>query len=105
MTQYLGICMVVVVVGLVIAVLAKLVTGGILEEIDKIRWKRAQRTAALLVSIMANSAEGVTKFVNAVKEGIELDEEYDKEKTEKASKEALTKLMKEMNEEMSKRVK
>lgn len=105
MTQYLGICMVVVVVGLVIAVLAKLVTGGILEEIDRIRWKRAQRKAALFVSTMTSSAEGITKFVNAVKEGVELDEKYDKEKTEKASKEAFTKLMKEMNEEINKRVK
>ena len=43
MTAYLGICMVILVTGLVISILARLVTGGILDEFERIRQKRSEK--------------------------------------------------------------
>lgn len=76
MEQYLGICMVVVVTGLVIAVLAKLVTGGILEEIDRYRTRRAKRWANIFLDSIKASIDYVPKMLNHVKEAAELDEKY-----------------------------
>lgn len=75
MTQYLGICMVVLVSALCIAVLARLVTGGILEEIEKIRDKRRQRRVKLLVDAIKDTVPYVERYVKSAKEAMKMDKE------------------------------
>ena len=79
MTQYLGICMVVIVAGLVIAVLAHLVTSGILEEIERIKKKRYEHRMSVLVTALKESTGLMKEYIGYVKEGMEIDKEYGKD--------------------------
>jgi len=85
MTQYLGISMVIVVTALCIAILAKLVTGNILDEFERIRSRRAKRRAEAFVAALKGGLEYGTKYMNYVKEAVELDKKYGAEGNKYAS--------------------
>lgn len=74
MTQYLGICLVVLVIGLVLAVLARLMTGGILEEIEKIRQKRFERRLKMFMAGLDSVTRAMKKYLVTIK-GIVSEEE------------------------------
>lgn len=103
MTQYLGICMVIVVTGLVIAVLAKLVTGNILEEFERVGQRRRQRKLEVFIKALEGSAKYIQEFVKNLKEVDILEKKAkenasDKEVSE-AGWEAFKKTMNEMTDE------
>lgn len=68
MMSYLGACMVIIVTGLVVAVLSRLVTGGILDEIERVAQKRRQRKLETMCKIMESAAKYVTVYVDKLKE-------------------------------------
>ena len=76
MTEYLGISMCVAVTGLVIAVLARLVTGGILDEIERIRHARFERRIKLLVGAFKDAEKWVNRYMSNLREAAEMDEKY-----------------------------
>ena len=97
MTQYLGICMVVIVTGLVIAVLAHLVTSGILEEIERIKKKRYEHRMTVLVAALKESTGLMKEYIGYVKEAMEIDKKYGKEAakyTEEAAKSTVDEYLK-----------
>ena len=67
MTQYLGICMVIVVTGLVLAVVARLVTGGILEEIERIKKQRTARKLKAFTEVMTVLSKEITNNIDKLK--------------------------------------
>lgn len=67
MNDYLGISMVIIVAGLVIAVLARLVTGGILDEIERIRKNRSVRNAKIAQELMKDAVIYFSKFNEELK--------------------------------------
>ena len=98
MTQYLGICMVVIVTGLVIAVLAHLVTSGILEEIERIKKKRYEHRMTVLAATLKESTGMFKDFISYAKEAAEMDKKYGEEGkkySDEAFKKATDKYMKE----------
>ena len=98
MTQYLGICMVVIVTGLVIAVLAHLVTSGILEEIERIKKKRYEHRMTVLAATLKDSIGMFKDFIGYAKEAAEMDKKYGEEGkkySDEAFKKATDKYMKE----------
>ncbi len=68
MMSYLGACMVIIVTGLVVAVLSRLVTGGILDEIERVAQKRRQRKLETMCRMMESAAKYVTVYVDKLKE-------------------------------------
>ena len=68
MMSYLGACMVIIVTGLVVAVLSRLVTGGILDEIERFADKRRKRKIEMVGKMMENAAKYVTVYVDKFKE-------------------------------------
>lgn len=98
MTQYLGICMVVIVTGLVIAVLAHLVTSGILEEIERIKKRRYEHRMAVLATALKESTGMFKNFISYAKEAAEMDKKYGEEGkkySDEAFKKAVDEYMKE----------
>ena len=87
MQQYLGICLVILVTGLVIAVLARLVTGGILDEIEKIRMRRSERKMKQLSIILEELSKYATKCMQDFREMAEKDRKSKNERYEKFKKE------------------
>ena len=100
MTQYLGICMVIIVVGLVLAVLAKLVTGNILDEFERIREKRMARKLKAFGTVLESSMKYTGKLLEYVKEATKMDEEAAKkgelDKARKNADEALKRTLRDM---------
>lgn len=107
MMEYLGICMVVVVVGLVIAVLAKLVTAHILDEFERIRQKRAARGLEVFLKALEGSAKFTTRFVELLKEADGLERtakaEGRSESLKKNSEECFDKTLDELKKELDKK--
>ena len=68
MMSYLGACMVIIVTGLVVAVLSRLVTGGILDEIERFADKRRKRKIEMVGKMMESAAKYVTVYVEKLKE-------------------------------------
>ena len=66
--SYLGACMVIIVTGLVVAVLSRLVTGGILDEIERFADKRRKRKIEMVGKMMESAAKYVTVYVEKLKE-------------------------------------
>lgn len=95
MEQYLGISMVVIVVGIVLAVLARLVTGGILDEIERIRNQRFTRRCKTIGNLIKDSSMYIEKYINNAKEAIKMDEKLGAE-GQKYAKEAWDKTADEM---------
>ena len=95
MTQYLGTCMVILVAGLVIAILARLVTGGILDEIERIKKRRFEARMESLQKLIKASAKYIEKYMKNVHEAIELDKKYGRD-GQKMANEAFSKTMDEM---------
>lgn len=95
MTQYLGTCMVIIVAGLVLAILARLITGGILDEIERIKKRRFEARMATLQKVIKESSKYIEKYMKNVKEAIELDKKYGSSGQKYAS-EALNKTFDEM---------
>ena len=102
MNEYLGICMVVVVIGIVIAVLSRLMTGNILDEIDRIKQRRFERRINYILKAIERSTDTMSKYIKYAKEAIELDKNTNKEVAQKAAKESLEKTI---NEEFEKTLK
>jgi len=100
MTQYLGISLVIIVAGLVLAVLAKLVTGNILDEFERIRMKRAARKAKILLTGLEGGTKYVGQMLEYLKEAAKMDKEYaergELEKAQKFAKEAFKKTFRDM---------
>ena len=100
MTQYLGISMVIIVAGLVLAVLAKLVTGNILDEFERIRMKRAARRAKILLTGFEEGSKYVGKMLEYLKEAAKMDKEYaergELEKAQKMAKEVCKRTLRDM---------
>lgn len=95
MTQYLGTCMVIVVAGLVLAILARLITGGILDEIERIKKRRFEARMTTLQKVIKESSKYIEKYMKNAKEAIELDKKYGSSGQKYAS-EALNKTFDEM---------
>ena len=95
MTQYLGTCMVIVVTGLVVAILARLITGGILDEIERIKKRRFEARMTTLQKVIKESSKYIEKYMKNVKEAIELDKKYGRD-GQKMANEAFSKTMNEM---------
>ena len=95
MEQYLGISMVVIVVGIVLAVLARLVTGGILDEIERIRNLRFTRRCKTIGNLIKDSSTYIEKYINNAKEAIKMYEQLGS-KGQKYAKEAWDKTADEM---------
>lgn len=103
MTQYLGICMVVVVVGIVLAVLARLVTGGILDEIERIKKRRFDARCKSIAEAIVGSSKYVDKYVSNIKYTLEMDRELGKEKSKEIADKAFKKTMDEMKDDFIKK--
>jgi len=98
MTQYLGICMVIVVIGIVLAVLARLMTSGILEEIERIKKRRFESRCKVIAECIMKSSEYVEKYMKNVKEGIEMDKNLGKEEAQKRAADGFKKTINEIDE-------
>lgn len=59
METYYGISLVILVVSLCIAILSKIVTGNILDEIEKFRQKRTTR----MLLVIEKTCDGLSKFI------------------------------------------
>lgn len=88
MITYLGTCMVIIVSGLVIGVLARIVTSGILDEIERVAQKRQKRK----LEIIGKAMEGAVKYMNVYVDKLKQVSVFEKNAKEKGM----------TNEEMSK---
>ena len=87
MTQYLGISMVIIVAGLVLAVLAKLVTGNILDEFERIRDKRMARRLKAFTTALESGIKYGGRVLEYGKEAMKMDKEAaEKGELDKAQK-------------------
>lgn len=95
MEQYLGICMVIVVTGIVLGVLARLITGGILDEIERVKKRRFDSRCNSLGRLIKECSKYIDSYIKNAKEAIKMDEKYGRDGA-KAANEAFEKTMKEM---------
>ena len=75
MMHYLGICMVVVVTGLVVSITANLVTEGIMSVLEKYR----NRRAAYWAKLIKESTDTLVKEAKKVVEDYKKDKEFEKQ--------------------------
>ena len=83
MTQYLGICMVIIVTGLVLAVVARLITGGVLEEIERIKKQRTARKLKAFTEVMTVLSKEITNNMDKLKTMMVADNKKDYKKAMK----------------------
>lgn len=86
MEQYLGICMVIVVTGIVLGVLARLITGGILDEIERVKKRKFDNRCKSIGNLIKGCSKYIDKYINNCKTAIELDKKYGREGQKYADK-------------------
>ena len=101
MTQYLGISLVVVVIGIVLAVLARLMTGGILDEIERIKKRRFDSRCESIAKMIRSSSQYLDDYLKNVKQAVEYDKEFEKygSRGTKMAKEAFMKTAERMKDD------
>lgn len=98
MNQYLGISMVVLVIGLVLSILARLVTGGILDEIERVKAKRFDNRCRSIGKMIKECSEYTGKYIQYAKEAVKMDKELGSDGA-KYAKEAFVKAKEEFKKE------
>lgn len=68
MESYYGIALVIVVSALCVAILSKIVTGNILDEIEKFRQKRTTRMLLVLERTCEGLSKMITKYLDEFKQ-------------------------------------
>ena len=98
METYLGICMVVVVTGIVLGVLARLITGGILDEIERVKKQKFDNRCMSIAKMIKSSSKYIEDYMKNVKQAVEYDKEFGKygSRGTEIAKEAFEKTAKEM---------